>query len=252
MFGINGKPYANLDPYVDIQSLVDLKPLIAFGLAKCSEYKISGTIGDQRHLFDQTKTAVTPAVRKVINDKSYPYKDLLKELNDYDKIVIFCKYMHDITTLGEVIPLRRYTDPKYEKHRAVSSTNSQCYEYFKPLHDWLESQNIFDEIGRMLIFINEPGNYGPLHTDQADHKSKKEPFIWINIDNRKKFWIMDLDTDTRHDVSANVITFESADWHGSDPTEYVGWSLRVDGVFSKEFLTKSGLDQWITYEDQFN
>lgn len=250
MYGINGKPWLGLDKFIDIESLNSLRPEFALALAKSNQYRVSGTVGGQAHHYDQNNKDLTVAVQHFVKDPNFQYRHLIKDL-PYEQITIFCKYMYDLVGLGEVIPLRKLTGTYYDKHRDFSSTNSPAYTNFEFFHKWLESQNMFEEIGRVLIFINEPGVASTMHADYGDHQSRRDPFIWLSIDGRKKFWVYDPKTDSKHYITDSVATFDNADWHGSDPCEYVGWSLRVDGIFTKEFLQKTELDIWIEYNSQF-
>jgi hypothetical protein len=83
-----------------------------------------------------------------------------------------------------------------------------------------------------------------MHRDYPDGVSRRDNFIWINIDGRKKFWLWDDETKERIDITSRAVIFDNADWHGADPATFTGWSLRVDGVFSNAFLEKTGLKKW--------
>lgn len=249
MYGVNGNPWFGLDKFLDIDSLVALQPDFARALALSNQFRSAGTVGGQVNLLDQSKRDLTDEVQTQAKDPNYQYKGFLKGLTT-DQVIMFFKYMYKVVSLGEVIPLRRLTGTYYQKHLSTSAVNGPAYNNFDFFHKWLSAQNIFEEVGRVLVFINEPGVVSTPHRDYGDSRSRRDPFIWLSIGDRKRFWVYDDKTNTKHYITEQVVTFDNADWHGSDPSEYVGWSIRVDGVFKKEFLDKTGLDLWIDYNAQ--
>jgi hypothetical protein len=60
---------------------------------------------------------------------------------------------------------------------------------------------------------------------------------------RKKFFVKD--ANDKHYVTSKVAFFDSANIHGTDPSEVSTFSIRVDGKFTKEFLTKTGLESYL-------
>ena len=44
-------------------------------------------------------------------------------------------------------------------------------------------------------------------------------------------------------LNGEINTFDNATWHGSDPAKYSCFTIRIDGLFSDDFLTKTGLDK---------
>jgi hypothetical protein len=150
--------------------------------------------------------------------------------------------MYDVVALNEAIHLRTVRNADYfNKHKEAYCVDTPAFKFFNFLKVWLEKQEIFSEYGRVVFFINEPGVHSIKHRDYPDGVSRRDQFIWISLDGRKNFWVWDDENKTQHNITSRAALFDNADWHGSDRCDYTGWSLRIDGVFSKSFLEKTGL-----------
>jgi hypothetical protein len=97
-------------------------------------------------------------------------------------------------------------------------------------------------VGRILFFINQLGSYTATHCDYADRNSLKDQFIWINVFQKKSFFVLDENWKKQY-LLGEINTFDNATWHGSEPAKHSCFTIRIDGLFSDEFLTKTGLDQ---------
>lgn len=250
MININGLPWINLEPFIDIQSLVLQKPKIAAALAASHPFRYPCHAGSQDNLYDQSLVELGDFSRKLIDDENYEHRDLLKLLGTAPKIHLFCKYMYDVVALSEAIHLRTTSTFRtarggdyFNKHKAEHCVDTPVFKFFNFLKVWLESQNIFKEYGRIVFFINEAGAASTKHRDYPDGVSRKDQFIWITLDGRKNFWVCD-NKGTKYNITSRAAVFDNANWHGSDPCKFTGWSLRVDGIFSDSFLEISGLRHW--------
>jgi hypothetical protein len=242
MIGVNGKPWIDLEPFVDIESLAAQKPKIAAALAASHSMRYPSIVGAQGNLYDQSLVELGDYAKTLIADPDYEYKHLIKLLGSAPKIQLFCKYMYDVVSLNEAIHLRTARVGDYfHKHLAEHCVDTPAFQYFKFFREWLDAQNIFSEYGRVVFFVNEAGVSSIRHRDYPDGVSRKDNFIWMSLDGRKSFWIWDEEKQEQHNITSRAAVFDNADWHGSDPCKYTGWSLRVDGVFSDEFLDKTGL-----------
>ena len=245
MIGINGKPWFDLEPFIDIESLAEQKPKIAAALAASHSMRYPSIVGAQDNLYDQSLLELGDYAKNLIKDESYEHRNMLKLLGTAPKIQLFCKYMYDVVSLNEAIHLRTVRGADYfHKHLAENCVDTPAFKFFGFFRTWLEEQNIFSEYGRVVFFINEAGVSSIRHRDYPDGVSRKDNFIWMSLDGRKNFWVWDEEKQEQHTVTSRAAVFDNADWHGSDPCKYTGWSLRVDGVFSDEFLDKTGLRDW--------
>jgi len=237
MFKINDEIIVNLDEYVDTSSLVALKPQIEYAIALHFDKAVpSQYVGDI--FLDKGKgfLDITDDERVEFFNK-YPY---LKDLT-HNQLLLWLRYHLNIT-YGQshlhVISSRSWE----HKHLRGECDKSEVTESFLPFLDWVESQQIFSSYGRVNLFLNEPGCSTPIHHDPPHkHISPKDQFIWITLGDRKKFFVYDENTGEKHYANGTVSTFDNHNYHGSDPGKFANWSIRVDGVFSEEFLTKTGM-----------
>jgi hypothetical protein len=84
------------------------------------------------------------------------------------------------------------------------------------------------------------GSYTPTHCDYANLHSLKDQFIWINLFEKKQFFVLDHEYNKQY-LPGEINTFDNATWHGSDPAKYSCFTIRIDGLFSDKFLTSTGL-----------
>ena len=134
-------------------------------------------------------------------------------------------------------------DTYESKHDPSHCKDHPIISNFKPFIDWLELENIFEFIGRIVIFLNETGSSVIEHRDYSDGVSKKDQFIWICPLGNKKFYIRD--EKEKVYFNSKFCYFDNANIHGSDIIEQSSFSIRVDGVFSKSFLDKTKLKNHI-------
>lgn len=108
--------------------------------------------------------------------------------------------------------------------------------HFPELQTWINKSKIFSETGRQIIFIQLQGTCTPVHVDENFNKIpeeyKKMPeFIWITEPNGKKLFVNNQET-------GNITWFNSFIPHGTEVSNGVQWSIRIDGIFSSEFKEK--------------
>ncbi len=237
MFKLNDKLVIDFTPYVDKDSLLTLKPYLDYAIIKNIEYQVPAQYAGYLLLDKGTGFHdVTPEFRQNLIEK-YPYLINLS----YKELLLWLRYTLDII-YGQshlaIISARTWEG----KHLRENSDVTNTTESFRPFLDWLDQQNIFSNYGRITIFLNEPNCFTPIHFDPPyPDVSPKDEFIWITLDNRKRFFIIDNDTQEKTYIQGYVGTFDNHNYHGSEPSNYANWSLRVDGVFSDSFLLKTDL-----------
>ena len=238
MHSVLNKPYLSLDEFLDIQTLDNIIDDIILGIAKSKT--TAGPTNSGPGYVDKTKKSVPEIYRAISADPSHPYYNLLTSLKDWEPQT-FIQYKWPSHVLGQCIILRLSTN--YEnKNSNVSSKDLPAIKHFQSLMLWVEQQNIFKEIGRVVIMLNDPYSVSIEHSDYVDGVSRKDNFIWLNPLQRKKFFVKD--GNTKHYITSKTALFDSANVHGSDPSDSSTFSIRFDGVFSEEFLKKTGLEKW--------
>lgn len=239
MLGIDNKPYVNLDQFLDIDSLNQLEDDIILGIAKTRA--TAGPTNSGPGYVDRSKQSVPEIYRHIMSTPNHPYHNLLKSLKNWEPQT-FIQYKWPSHVLGSCI-LLRIGDSYTTKHLNSNSRDLPAIKHFDSLINWIKSQNIFEEMGRIVIFLNDPFGKTIEHSDYIDvSENKKDNFIWLNPLRRKKFFIKD--QDTKHYIESTSAFFNSSDVHGSDPSDTSTFSIRFDGVFKKEFIQKIGLERY--------
>jgi hypothetical protein len=93
----------------------------------------------------------------------------------------------------------------------------------------------FKATGRMLIMYDDAGRAGPAHRDHIETERCHE-FIWFRTNFRKPFYMLDQRTGEKLYVESYSAWFDTVNqFHGTDAHEGLGFSIRVDGLFTDEF-----------------
>lgn len=246
MKGILGKPWFDMEPWIDIKALADRELEIAAGLAAANGSRWPSIVGAQGNLWDPSKVELGDYVQAHRAAEASSYKAILDRLPPGPVSNQFFRYLNlDLVDLNDAIHI--YAPSSYEtKHLASSRRATAAAEHFGWLARWADNQSIFEQWGRMVFFITESGKTSVRHRDYPDGLSRKDQFIWIDLSGRKQFYVWDDTANTTHMITSRAALFDNSDWHGADQAQGLAWSLRIDGVFSKDFLAASGLDRWIS------
>lgn len=239
MIPVLGKPFLNLDQFLDIEALDKITDDIILGIAKTRT--TSGPSNSGPGYLDKTKNSVPEIQRQILANAEHPYYHLLKNLKGWEAQT-FIQYKWPSHVLGSCI-LLRLSSSYDEKNLSSKSIDLPAISHFSSLIKWVSDQNIFKETGRVVILLNDPYSKAIEHSDYADGKSRKDHFIWMNPLERKKFFIKE--GNEKHYVTSKVAFFDSANIHGSDPSDTSTFSIRFDGIFTEEFISKTGLEEYL-------
>lgn len=241
-FKINNQYSICLDEFFDIESLHNLYPEIIKGVVRSKEFYEPIDIGNQQAIFNKEHIAPTVYIRETFS-KTAEYRELKSEGLSDTEIYEYVQYKFPLKSLGTKLLLRTY--PEYSKsfsskHQSDLNVDQPAYAYFSGLKKWLQDADVFSEIGRIIIFVNHLGSYTPTHCDYSNLESQKDQFLWINLFDKKKFFVLDTQWN-KHYINGEINIFDNASWHGSEPAKYNCFTIRVDGIFRESFLRKAGL-----------
>ena len=244
IYKINNQYSITLDQYFNLDGLKDIHSELVTGLVLSKEYHEPIEIGDQRAIFNKEHVEPKLYIKDVFS-KTEEYRALVDQGFTPIQIYDYVKFKFNVKTLGTKLLLRTY--PNYSrafgvKHLARLNKDQPAYIHFPKFKKWIEDCGAFKEVGRILFFVNELGSYTPTHCDYANLTSLKDQFIWINLFEKKTFFVLDENFNKKY-VSGEINTFDNAMWHGSEPAKHSCFSIRIDGLFSDEFLIKTGLDK---------
>ena len=237
MINILNQKYLSLDEHLDTTIFNTIVDDIIIGIAK-AKYAAGPTNTGPGYL-DKSRKSVYEIYREIMGDTEHPYHNTVKSLKNWEPYT-FIQYKWPSHVLGQCLVLRSSGIGNYDsKDSSDRCKNFTIMENFKPLTEYITTQNIFSEIGRIVIFLNETGSRTLEHRDYSDGVSRKDQFLWISPLGNKKFYIRD-DNEKVY-LNSTFCYFDSANIHGSDVNTESTFSIRVDGKFSQEFLNKTNL-----------
>lgn len=238
MLSILNQPYLSLDQYVDTKTFNEIVDDIIVAISK--SYYAAGPTNTGPGYLDKTYQSVHEIYRSIISDTTHPYYELIKKLKNWEPLT-FVKYKWPSHSLGQCLLLRSAPGLSYlDKHDETKCIDYPIKTNFKVLLDWLDNQHIFSSIGRIVIFLNETGTKVIEHRDYADGISRKDQFVWISPIGDKKFYVRD--ETSKIYLKSKFCYFDNANIHGSDQMTSACFSIRIDGTFSKDFMSITGLE----------
>ena len=241
------KPIIELDEYFNLNDIPNLEKKMAYAIAKNKKnitVAFSGPSGEiptwlHNENFIEVKDSWVQVNNNLKNEDEW-------NLLSHDQQLFYTLLTTKSRSLNQALAIRTLNSMggnggKFHlKHLSSETIVTPAGKDFNFLLDWINQQKIFDEIGRVVIFLNPEGNCTPIHRDYPN-KSHKDQFLWIRFNKQKDFFVYDVDTKQKHFTKGYISTFDNYQWHGGEPSEVMGFSLRIDGVFSVDFLEKTGL-----------
>lgn len=234
MYLINHSPTIDFSPFVDLPSLMAMKPYLDYAVVKSSK-----TATPSRYFKAQFLQAQYDGLSDALTHNNYSY-EFIQDLKDNDQYAAWLSYTEDVV-YGQRSVQIVYSNDWYKKHLKAHAIDTANKQYWGKFVDWLDAQHIFSEYGRIVVFLNEPNVYTPIHYDSLN-RERPDEFIWISLDNRKKMFVFDAETEEKHYLNTHIGMFDTSNYHGADVSNLASWSMRVDGVFSDQFLAKSLLN----------
>jgi hypothetical protein len=201
MFNIGGKPFVNLEPYLDIKSIDNAQ--LELALKKHAKFI--------EVCYAQEQTALPP-------------------YNETDN-------------LGKSLVLVAI-DKFASKHLKSAVRRRKFADDFQFIFDWIDAQGCFEEYGRVMFFLSEPNTTGKIHRDYPEWAvhSPSDMFLWISGSPEKQIFVYDTVTDEQVLANSRAVLFDNCNYHGANnASNSVVWSLRVDGIFKKEWAGKVGI-----------
>lgn len=258
IYTLNNQSYLAFDQHLDLAGLAAIKEQTCLAFAKNTGRLSPTSVGGVGNWPDGSEKFLP----------KNEFTELSAELNKhydtngkYNKIVtaippiaarVFVKLVTDTTGVGSSLQLNHYTGPADKRYRNkhISKLNpieDWAATDFRYLLAWLKRQDIFCDIGRIILFFNDEGQACGLHRDYNEQIRPEQPdqFIWINLfPDRKKFYLLDPETGVKHYINHQVAMFDSQNWHGSDSHPLAAFSIRVDGVFNDKWLDLFNLSRY--------
>jgi len=237
---INGKPFVNLDDYLDIEAFDNLENRISLMLAKHSD-KIQTSSTPQDTLYNREHVMFTNKMDEYKNNPS------ILDFNN-EQLELYAK-LNSAVTLGRHLSIRAnmgYPATYRFKHMSRLTAELPWSADFKFVFDWIDDQKCFNDYGRVLFWINEPNQKTAFHRDYPDDNlDQRDSFIWLTGKNKKRLVLKDTDSGKEHMSDCRALVFDSTNPHCSQGNElFTAWSLRIDGIFNADWATEVGIAEY--------
>ena len=242
MYLINGQPYADLTSFVDTAGLEAISDDIALGIAKSWTSLVLSSANVANCLVQDPDSLLTKTFDQTLRDPNNPHYEYFKELEfNRNRCSRFITLADRVQTLGQMLVLRDLREVRAIQLKSSSDgcKDTPIYDNFPKLRRWIEQLPVFDQVGRILIWVNSPGEPGSIHKDTF--LGTPDNFLHINLDpTRKSVFVLD-DQGNQRTITSKVSVFDIRNYHGSQGHTNHGWTLRIDGIYNKEWAQSAGI-----------
>lgn len=125
-------------------------------------------------------------------------------------------------------------DSYFDLDRSDVWKPTRAAEEFTLLMDFIATLP-FETTGRMLVMYDDEPREVPAHRDHTDTEVLHE-FVWMRTNADKPFYMLNCSSGEKRYVRSYSAWFDSVNqFHGSEPTDRLAYSIRVDGRFTEDF-----------------
>lgn len=257
--GIFGRPFVDLEPFLDLSSLPELHEEICLGLTRVpldytgGSHRTLGIVPEsQRDLryadYGEVLRALSPdqladfsALSEAARDEPPPTDpgDAYGEERDIPlsrRQMLWLKFRHGVyfpwQAYFELIP-NRYWNEKSEP----KSFTRLARAIFPKTVAFVE-QLPFSAVGRCNIMGLEANHHGTVHRDGEREQAEPAHFITFCPAPNKTLFLWDEPAQKKLPVSLRAYWFNDNDYHGVESAPFFRYSVRVDGRFQAGFLER--------------
>lgn len=259
-WGIWGKPYVDLERFVDLDELTSIDEEITRGLVEIEPAPTGGSLKwmgvtapsanadpyvDYMHVIEAMTEDDLRELVSLADDPGALRERPLRTLRFGDETdnplnlvqARFLAYRHRVYFPWEVtfhfLENQRWED---KNSGAGKTWSAEAQEIFPRTVRFLRSLP-FREIGRCLLFGLRANQHAPLHRDAEPGRTETLGHA-ISLCPRgdKRFYLATPDESELSVVRARAYWFNDMDWHGVLADPFFRYSIRIDGVFLPSFL----------------
>lgn len=266
LHGLYGRPFVDLEPYLDLSQLPAIHEEICLGLANMP---VDYTGGSHRSMgimppsraeevvrdYGEAIRAMDPAsfatFRSLADDPSAvdPARRGEQEFGEEREVplsrrqMLWLKYRHGIyfpwKVYVELMPNRWWgdkADPAGKRFtRAAEALLPRTLAWVRGLP--------FVSVGRCNIMGLEAHDHGTVHRDgDPETQTAPDPFITVIPGPTKRLYLWDEQRRRKTPVTARAYWFNDHDYHGVEADPFFRYSIRVDGVFDRDFADRLSRD----------
>jgi hypothetical protein len=256
--GIDGRPFIDLEPWLDLAPLDAIHDEVCLGLA---QIPVDYTGGSHRSM------GIVPPSRQA--ECHVDYGEVVRAMSDADfatlsslgdepldparrddvgeerkqplsrRQMLWLKYQFGVyfpwKVFVELVPNRWWGD---KSDATGKSFTRQARAFFPKTLAWIQRLP-FTQIGRCTIMGLEANDHGTVHHD-GDPAEPHPPdhFVTVCPKGDKRLFLWEEETATKTHVPSRAYWFTDQDDHGVDADPFFRYSIRVDGVFDGDFLAR--------------
>lgn len=263
--GIRGKPYLDLEPFLDeaiVAALPDVEREVSAGLVHAEARYTGGTLKWMGVCAPWTQDdGYLDAMHAIERFSLEEWKELVALADDPSSFDASCwrdTRFGDETEHPFSRAQERFLEVKHgvyfpwkccvhllendrweDKHHGAGKDFSAEARKLFPRTVELVKELPFEQVGRVVIFGLMPNDHAPAHRDTEPGKSELvAQSISLCPRRDKRFYLTDGKDAARVIPETRAYWFNDMDWHGVEAQPFFRWSMRVDGVFTRDFAKK--------------
>ena len=244
--GISGAPFVDMSSYIDFDSQ----------LARDAEAEIKQVLANPRQPQFPKNNAYVP---EDVNDKKW-LNYYIWRAEEYIPPNVMNAFTHDFQVASWLyknkVARLNWNRMSYIVRPPATSIGSDKHLNFTNMHQgghwienipsfkaWLESFNIFEDIGRIVLFENSPNEVVSIHRDspRVNGRSIAMHNLSIQFKAGRPTFVYDEVTKEKFYHSTKAYCFNISDNHGVDSENTHECTIRIDGTFKPEICEALGL-----------
>jgi hypothetical protein len=258
--GIWGHPFLDLEPLLELRGLPSLHDEICLGLARVETVYTGGShrslgivppsLPDPRYAdYGEALQSLTPAqfaAFAALADEAAPVDAAAADRGDFGEDqgtpLSFRQMLYLEYRAGVYFPWKVYYEllPNRWWHEKSSGAGKEFTAEARALFPrtvaFVESLP-FRELGWVKILGLHSNDHGTVHRDgDPTTKLTVDNFVTFCPAGDKRLYLWDEERRARTPAPSRVYWFNDSDYHGIEPDPFFRYSIRVDGIFTDEFM----------------
>jgi hypothetical protein len=262
LVGLLGRPFINLERYLDLERLAALDDEICYALAQVQtgytggSHKAMGIVPpslaeDPYRDYGQAIRGFSEAeFATFVSLGDYPEPPDPQRRHEYEfgeerdypltrEQMLFLKFKHGIyfpwKVYYELIPGGYWTE---KSSGAGKDFTREARVYFPRTVAFIRALP-FKEIGSCKLLGLEANDFGTVHRDgEPEAQQAPDQFITLVPRGDKRLYLWDEGRRQKTPVTGRAYWFNDFDYHGVEADPFFRYSIRVDGVFDPAFLER--------------
>jgi hypothetical protein len=262
------RPVIDFEPYVDLDTLASLDDEICFGLSQVAVDYTGGShkwmgivppsLADEPYAdYGQVIAAMSRAeFARFVALSDTPDAFDLDRRQDYEfgeerdwplsrRQMRYLEYRHGVyfpwKVFYELVPNGRWEERANADDKAFTDEARRLFARTVAFIERLP----FERIGRCNLLGLQSNDHGTVHRDSdgdqaGDQAGKAEVGHFMTLCPRgdKRLFLWDERTRTRRAIDGRAYWFDDRLYHGVEAAPYFRYSIRIDGVFTPQFLAR--------------